>query len=187
MFKLLDTPISGCYQIQLRVFDDIRGRFVKVFHAQAFDELGLETNFAEEYYSHSHKGVVRGMHFQTPPADHVKLVYCVQGDVFDVVLDLRLGSPSYGRTSIFRLSADQGNCIYIPRGLAHGFCATSESATLIYKVSSVHSPEHDAGVLWNSIDVDWPFDSPVISERDAGFEKLANFKSPFIFSDVTPR
>jgi len=181
MFELLDTPIPGCYEIQPRVFDDIRGRFVKVFHAQAFDELGLETNFAEEYYSHSHKGVVRGMHFQTPPADHVKLVYCVQGEVFDVVLDLRVGSPSYGRTATFRLSADRGNCIYIPRGLAHGFCATSESATLIYKVSTTHSPEHDAGVLWNSIDVDWPTTEIVISERDRSFIHLVDYKSPFVY------
>lgn len=181
MFELLDTPIPGCYEIQPRVFDDIRGRFVKVFHTQAFAELGLETYFAEEYYSHSHMGVVRGMHFQTPPADHVKLVYCVQGDVFDVVLDLRVGSPSYGRTASFRLSADRGNYIYIPRGLAHGFCATSESATLIYKISTVHSPEHDAGVLWNSIDVDWPLDSPVISERDASFKPPNDFMSPFVY------
>ena len=122
------------------------------------------------------------MYFQTPPADHVKLLYSVQGDVFDVALDLRGGSLSYGRTATFRLSAEQGNYIYIPRGRAHGFCATSESATLINKVSNVHSPEHDAGVLWNTIDFDCPLDSAVIFKRDVGFQKLANFKSPFIFS-----
>jgi dTDP-4-dehydrorhamnose 3,5-epimerase len=182
MFQLNSTLIPDCYEIQPHILDDNRGRFVKVFQSAAFTELCLETYFSEEYYSKSHKGVVRGMHFQTPPADHVKLVYCVHGDVFDVVLDLRIGSPSYGRTATFKLSAKQGNCIYIPRGMAHGFCATSESATLINKVSNVHSPEHDAGVLWNTIDFDCPLDSAVISKRDVGFQKLANFKSPFIFS-----
>lgn len=181
MFELVPTPIPGCHEIQPRTFDDIRGRFVKVFHDQSFAELGLETNFVEEYYSLSRRGVVRGLHFQNPPADHVKMVYCVQGEVVDVVLDLRIGSPTYGKTATFSLSADKGNCIYIPKGLAHGFCATSDVATLVYKVSSVHSPEHDAGVLWSSIDFDWPSTSPVISERDGSFQPLAKFKSPFVY------
>jgi dTDP-4-dehydrorhamnose 3,5-epimerase len=181
MFDLQPTAIAGFFHLQPRVLEDARGRFVKVFHSPTFAKLGLETHFTEEYYSHSAKGVVRGMHFQTPPAEHVKVVYCVHGEVFDVVLDLRVGSPTYGKTATLTLSADRGNFAYISKGLAHGFCATSDKATLVYKVSSVHSPEHDAGVLWSSIDVDWPVVSPVISARDAGFEPLSSFVSPFSF------
>lgn len=181
MFDVRSTEIPGCYEIQPRVIDDPRGRFVKVFHRNAFAEHGLEVDFAEEYYSVSGQGVIRGMHFQTPPTDHVKIVYCVQGEVFDVVVDLRLGSPSYGKAATISLSADMGNYLYIPKGLAHGFCATSESATLVYKVSTIYSPEHDTGILWNSIDIAWPIRVPVLSIRDRGFIPLSEFKSPFIY------
>lgn len=181
MFDLRPTEIPGCYEIQPRFFDDARGRFVKVFHREAFSKLGLETDFAEEYYSVSRRDVTRGMHFQTPPMDHVKVVYCVHGEVFDVVVDLRLGSPTYGKTATFNLSTERGNYVYVSEGLAHGFCATSESATLVYKVSTVYSPDNDSGILWNSIGVTWPTDKPVISDRDRGFVSLAEFKSPFIY------
>lgn len=181
MFDLRSTEIPGCYEIQPRIVDDARGRFVKVFHRNAFAALGLEVDFAEEYYSVSRQGVIRGMHFQTPPMEHVKMVYCVQGEVFDAVVDLRLGSPSYRQTATFNLSAKKGNCIYIPKGLAHGFCATSEPTTLVYKVSTVYSPEHDTGILWNSVDINWPLHTPVLSDRDRGFIRLADFKSPFVY------
>lgn len=181
MFKLKSSPIPGCFEVLPSVMNDARGSFVKVFHAERFRELGLATDFAEEYYSHSRKGVIRGMHFQTPPADHVKVVYCVQGEVFDVVLDLRVGSPTYGQTATFTLSASEGNYLYIPKGLAHGFCATSETATLVYKVSTVYSPENDSGVLWSSLDIDWPTDTPILSERDSRFSPFSEFKSPFTY------
>lgn len=182
MFALTPSPIDGCYEIQPRVMEDARGRFVKVFHEGAFGELGLETRFAEEYYSVSHRGVVRGMHFQLPPADHAKVVYCVQGEVFDVVLDLRVGSPTYGKTATFHLSSEQGNYVYIPSGMAHGFCATSESATLVYKVTSVYTPACDTGVRWNSIGVEWPAQAPLVSDRDAGLVSFADFVSPFVYA-----
>jgi len=180
MFELRPTAIRGCFEIQPRCFDDARGRFVKVFHKEYFAKLDLETDFAEEFYSKSHKGIIRGMHFQTPPEEHVKMVYCVQGEVFDVVLDLRVGSPTYGKAISFCLSADTGNYLYISKGLAHGFCATSDLATLIYKVSTVYAPHHDSGVLWSSIDIDWPTTSPVVSERDARFISFSEFSSPFL-------
>jgi len=181
MFELIPSRIPGCYEIQPRVLDDIRGRFVKVFHANVFLELGLEASFAEDYYSVSRKGVIRGMHFQAPPADHVKVAYCVQGGVFDVVLDLRVGSPTYGQAASFNVTAEKANLVYIPRGLAHGFCPVSEVATLVYKVSTVYSPEYDSGVLWNSIGIDWPVASAVLSERDRAFKPFSEFKSPFVY------
>lgn len=179
MFDVRLTAIEGCFEIQPRIMDDSRGRFVKVFHEKEFSARGLETKFTEEYYSHSNKGVVRGMHFQTPPEEHVKMVYCVQGEVFDVVLDLRVDSPTYGTALTFKLSAERGNIIYIPKGMAHGFCATSDVATMVYKVSSVYAPNNDSGVLWSSVDVDWPVQDPVVSDRDAKFQRFEDFESPF--------
>ncbi len=181
MFELRPSGIPDCFQVQPRIFADVRGRFVKVFHKEAFIELGLATDFVEEYYSSSNFGVVRGLHFQAPPVDHVKLIYCVQGEVFDVVLDLRVGSPTYGKISTFTLGADLGNYLYVPKGLAHGFCVTSEKATLVYKVSSVYSPQHDTGILWNSANIDWPTNTPLLSDRDLSLPRLAEFVSPFSY------
>jgi dTDP-4-dehydrorhamnose 3,5-epimerase len=181
MFEKKPTPIPGCFEIQPRVFDDERGRFVKVFHEDAFRQLDLHTDFAEEYYSVSRRGVIRGLHFQTPPMDHVKLVYCTHGEVLDVVLDLRVGSPTFGQVATFTLSASKGNYVYLPKGLAHGFCVLSETATLVYKVSTVYAAEHDSGVLWNSIDLDWPTHNPILSERDRSFKPFSEFDSPFVY------
>lgn len=183
MFDKKPAPIPECFEIQPRVFDDERGRFVKVFHQDAFTKLDLQTEFAEEYYSVSRRGVIRGLHFQTPPMDHVKLVYCVQGEVLDVVLDLRVGSPTFGKVATFALSASKANFVYLPKGLAHGFCVLSDEATLVYKVSTAYSAEHDSGVLWNSIDLDWPTKNPILSERDRTFRPFSEFDSPFVYGN----
>lgn len=181
MFSLRGTKLPGCFEVQPRIFDDERGRFVKVFHQEEFMRLGLETKFKEEYYSHSQRGVIRGMHFQLPPSDHVKLVYCVQGEVQDVILDLRIGSPAFGQFDTVKLSAEQGNYLYIPKGLAHGFCTTSTFATVVYKVSTLYDPKHDSGVLWNSFGFEWPTLEPVMSTRDTSFTPLSAFHSPFVY------
>jgi dTDP-4-dehydrorhamnose 3,5-epimerase len=179
MFEINKSEIEGCLEIIPKVFNDDRGSFVKVFHDTAFQKAGLENNFAEEYYSKSLKGVIRGLHFQTPPDDHVKLVYCIDGSVQDVVVDIRVGSKTYGKFQVFNLNSNDANMIYIPTGMAHGFCSLSDSATLIYKTSTVHSPNNDSGILWNSIGINWPFENPIISERDKSFVDLHSFKSPF--------
>jgi dTDP-4-dehydrorhamnose 3,5-epimerase len=181
MFELYPSALSGCIEIQPRVIQDLRGRFVKIFHAPIFQKLGLETDFVEEYYSVSKQGVIRGMHFQVPPYDHAKLVYCVQGEALDVVVDLRSGSPTCGKTAMFCLSATQGNMVYIPRGFAHGFCATSHDVTLVYKTTTVYEPSADSGIAWDSIGIDWPSENPILSERDRSFETFSNFNSPFIY------
>lgn len=181
MFELKPSKLAGCFELQPKVFDDVRGRFVKVFHEQAFAAQGLETNFAEEYYSLSHRDVVRGLHFQLPPMDHVKMVYCVQGEVLDAVVDLRVGSPTYGQHALFELNATKANSIYIPKGMAHGFCARSNQAIMIYKVSTIYSPAHDAGVLWNSVGIQWPTNEAILSVRDNGFPSFDDFVSPFSY------
>ncbi len=173
------VTIDGCYAIQPRVIADARGSFIKTFHREVFEEYGLVTDFAEEYYSVSKKGVLRGMHFQTPPKDHFKLVYCLSGKVLDAIVDLRKGSPTYGVHAMFDLSAEQANMLYIAPGIAHGFYALSDDVIMQYKVTTVYSREHDSGIRWDSAGIAWPNDRPVISERDAGFVKLSEFDSPF--------
>lgn len=184
LFELVATGLPGCFEIRPRMFDDDRGRFVKVFRRDVFAAAGLATDFAEEFYSVSRRGVIRGLHFQLPPMDHAKLVYCVAGRVQDAVVDLRVGSPTHGGHGVVELSADAGNMLYIPRGLAHGFCALSETAILVYKVTSVYSPEHDAGIRWDSAGIPWAVDVPILSARDYRHPKLADFVSPFIYQGV---
>lgn len=179
MVELKQSPLAGCFEVQFKLFEDDRGRFVKVFHSETFKKIGLQTDFKEEYFSVSKKGVVRGLHFQTPPHDHDKFVYCTDGSVVDVVLDLRKDSSTFGKWADFHLDASKANGVYIPKGMAHGFCVTSDSATLVYKVSTVYAPKNDEGLLWNSIGYEWPIASPIISSRDASFKKLADFETPF--------
>jgi dTDP-4-dehydrorhamnose 3,5-epimerase len=182
MFELNATQLPGCFELQPKAIGDKRGRFVKVFHSQVFAAHGLETNFAEEYYSVSNKNVIRGMHFQLPPFDHVKLAYCAQGSVMDVVIDLRVGSPTYGKSAVVELSAAKANSIYIPKGMAHGFCALCEQTIMVYKVSTVYAPEQDTGILWNSLGVTWPTTQAILSTRDQTFEPLDQFVSPFRYA-----
>ena len=179
--EVKNTKIPGCFEFVPKIFKDERGVFVKTFHENTFKERGLETYFTEEYYSFSHKGVLRGLHFQLPPADHVKLVYCPYGRVLDAVVDLRVGSPTYGNFETFELSAEKANIIYIPKGLAHGFYVLSEGAIMVYKTSTVYSPKHDAGILWNSVSIPWPDKKPIISQRDSKFVPFIEFKSPFVY------
>jgi len=176
-----ETFIPGCFELRPIILKDSRGRFVKTFDENLFAEKGLETNYKEEYYSVSKRGVLRGLHFQLPPKDLAKLVYCVSGEVFDVVVDLRVNSPTYGSFKSFILNADQGCMVYIPRGLAHGFYTISQEAVMLYRVTALYSPEHDAGILWNSVNIPWPDDNPMTSERDNEFVPLSEFSSPFLF------
>jgi dTDP-4-dehydrorhamnose 3,5-epimerase len=181
--ELRETKISGCYELIPKVFSDVRGTFVKIFHENIFQDYGLDTNFTEGYYSTSHKNVLRGLHFQTPPRDHTKVVYCVLGEVMDVVVDLRVGSPTYGKFETFNLSAEKPNLVYVPRGLAHGFYVTSDLAIMTNKVSTVYSPENDAGLLWDSVGIPWMSDNPIMSKRDRELIKFADFDSPFVYGE----
>lgn len=183
MFEVRPSTIPGCCEIQPILSGDSRGRFVKTFHAEVFAERGMATDYAEQYYSVSRRGVLRGLHFQTPPHAHAKLVYCTDGAIFDAVLDLRAGSPTYGQHAACELSALKANQLYIPEGLAHGFYVTSASATMVYNVTSVYAPKHDAGILWNSAGIDWPDATPVLSERDGALPPFDSFESPFRFDD----
>lgn len=179
MFQLIPTSLPGLQVIQPRIFSDRRGDFVKTFHAGLFHDLGLDFEPREEFFSTSARGVVRGMHFQRPPAAHAKMVYCIVGRVLDVVLDLRKSSPTFGRSCARELSAANREMLFIPVGFAHGFLALEDGATMVYQTSTVHSPAQDAGIVWNSFGFDWPVKSPQLSERDQQFPALTDFDSPF--------
>ena len=173
------TDIPGCHEIVAPVHRDERGRFAKVLHKDVFVRHGLTWEFAEEYYSLSRQGVLRGMHFQTPPHAHTKLVYCAAGRVMDVLVDLRAGSPMFGKFARFNLDAERGNALYIAPGVAHGFYVPAGEALMVYKVTSVYAAEHDAGIRWDSAGVPWPDASPILSQRDRGFPALDEFRTPF--------
>ena len=179
----IETTISGCYELQPRVFADARGRLVKTFHDETFLDLGLETNFTEEYYSVSKKGVlpIRFHRYimQLPPNDHVKCVTCISGKIFDVVVDLRKDSPTYKKNFCIELDAEVGNMLYIPKGLAHGFYVISEEAIFLNRTTVVYKPESDTGVKWDSCDIKWPNPTPILSDKDKLMIELEKFESPF--------
>lgn len=174
-----ETPIPGCYEILPTIRKDSRGMFIKIFHAPEFKQLGLDVDFKEEYYSVSKKGVLRGLHFQNPPAALSKLVFCVEGDILDAVVDLRKGSGAYGKAFTIKLATRKANMLYIPKGCAHGFYALSKKVVMLYKTSAVYSPTHDSGIRWDSAGIKWPCKKPLLSPRDAAFQLFNDFKTPF--------
>jgi dTDP-4-dehydrorhamnose 3,5-epimerase len=179
ILDFLKQHISGLYLIKPFHSEDDRGSFVKTFHAGEFAKHHLEHDFKESYFSESVKGAIRGMHFQVPPHDHAKLVFAIQGSVLDVVIDLRKKSATYKQFRTFQLDDVQKAMLYLPSGMAHGFCALSEKATLYYLTTSVYSQKHDTGIRYDSFGFEWPVANPILSERDLGFEKFEDFDSPF--------
>jgi dTDP-4-dehydrorhamnose 3,5-epimerase len=182
--RVTETAIPGCVEIELPAYLDQRGSFVKNFHEGQFRALGLKTHFPEEFYSRSVSGVLRGLHFMAPPHDQIKIVTCLHGAVLDAVLDLRRGSPTFGKHVLIELSAERASMVYISKGMAHGFYVPSGEAILLYRVSVVHSPEHDAGIRWDSAGIPWPTKSPLLSARDTELPKFGAFESPFEFERV---
>jgi dTDP-4-dehydrorhamnose 3,5-epimerase len=177
--KLKESKIQGCYEILPNIFNDDRGKFVKTIYEPFFKENSLEIDYPEVFYSISKKNVLRGLHFQTPPKEQTKLIFCPDGAVIDVVVDLRKGSPTYGQFDIFSLTSELGNSIYIPSGLAHGFYVQSEYAIVVYNATNEFSPQHDSGIRWDSLSVPWPNKNPIISNKDLQLVSFIDFKSPF--------
>jgi len=177
--ELVRLSIAGLFETRSNAVHDQRGTFVKVFHDASFRAHGLKFQAVEQYYSLSRRSVIRGLHFQSPPYGHDKLVYCVFGRVFDAVVDLRLRSPTYGQYATFELSPEHANAIFVPTGLAHGFYVQSEEAILVYSTTSEHQPTHDTGIRWDSAGIPWPTKEPIVSDRDSALPPLSEFQSPF--------
>lgn len=182
--KITSTKLSGVFVIETDSFEDERGVFVKVFHADIFKGNNLNVDFKESFYSISNKNVIRGMHFHLPPNAHAKLVYVTSGSIIDVVLDLRKDSPTYGQYASMELSKKNHKMMYIPVGCAHGFLSLEDTSCTVYLQTTTYSKECDAGIKLDSFGMDWPVKNPVISVRDQGFMQLRDFSSPFNYENT---
>jgi dTDP-4-dehydrorhamnose 3,5-epimerase len=171
--KIKETELDGVLIIEPNVFGDKRGYFVETYKRQRYADAGIDADFVQDNLSFSYKGTLRGLHYQHPHAQ-AKLVQVIQGEVFDVVVDIRRGFPTFGKWIGQYLSNENKRQLFIPKGFAHGFCVLSDTAMFHYKCSDNYAPEYEGGILWSDPDVgiNWPIDSPIISEKDAGFSIL---------------
>lgn len=177
--EINQLKLSGVYEIKPKILSDDRGSFTKMFHSEIFNNHNINFNLKEQYYSTSKLGVIRGMHFQLPPYDHDKFVYCISGFVQDVIVDIRKDSPTYGQHCSVILDSKISNSLFIPTGFAHGFCSLQEKSCMVYNVSTEYNSNADYGILWDSCNIEWEIERPIISERDSNFESFKNFRSPF--------
>jgi len=171
--KVSDTPLPGVLIIEPRVFDDARGFFMETWHQAHYQAVGLPAHFVQDNLSHSARGILRGLHFQNPHAQG-KLLSVLQGEVFDVAVDIRVGSPTFGQWVGVVLSSGNRRQLYIPEGFAHGFCVTSETALLTYKCTDFYAPQAEGGLLWNDPDIgiEWPIRTPLLSAKDVAYPTL---------------
>lgn len=169
--NIISTPIEGLLVIEPKIFGDERGFFYESFNAQRFrDATGVALDFVQDNHSRSSQGILRGLHYQLPPMAQGKLVRVVVGEVFDVAVDLRSDSDSFGKWYGLTLSAENKRQFWIPPGFAHGFVTRSEHAEFLYKTTAYYSPAHDRAIRWNdpTIAIDWPIEmEPVLSNKDA--------------------
>ncbi|WP_313347879.1 dTDP-4-dehydrorhamnose 3,5-epimerase [Stenotrophomonas sp.] len=165
--KVIETSLTGCYVIDPKVFGDDRGFFFETWNAGRFGEVGLPTAFSQSNVSSSTRGVLRGLHYQWPHPQG-KLVSVLEGEVYDVAVDIRRGSPTFGRWEAVVLSAANKRQFWIPPGFAHGFAVLSDTALFHYLCTDVYVKEADAGIRWNDADiaVDWPIGQPLLSAKD---------------------
>ncbi len=166
--KFVETPLPGVLLIEPDVFKDDRGFFMETYHLDRFREHGIAAPFVQDNHSHSARGVLRGLHYQEPNAQG-KLVRCTRGALFDVAVDIRVGSPAFGKWYGTELSEANRRMLWIPEGFAHGFCALEEGSDLVYKCTALYVREHDRAILWNDpeIGIEWPLASPFLSKKDA--------------------
>ena len=181
--QIEETGLPGLKMLTPARFGDSRGFFSESWNRRRMAEQGLDLDFVQDNHSLSRApGTLRGLHFQSPPAAQDKLVRCGQGALFDVAVDIRKGSPSYGAWFGIELSAENGKQLLVPKGFLHGFVTRVPDTEVIYKCTDYYAPECDGAVAWDSCGIDWEFDgTPVLSEKDAAAPALADFDSPFVW------
>jgi dTDP-4-dehydrorhamnose 3,5-epimerase len=184
--NVIKTDIEGVVVIEPRVFDDARGYFFESYSKRRFDEVVRPIEFVQDNESMSTRGVIRGLHFQRPPFSQSKLVRCVRGAVLDVVVDIRRGSPTYGRHIAVELTGENRRQLFVPRGFAHGFAVLSDEAVFQYKCDNYYHPESEGGISIadRSLGIDWRIDpaEAILSEKDLRNPMFSDFESPF---DIT--
>ncbi len=171
--ELCPTPLNGVLHIKPRVFRDGRGFFFETYHEKRYWEAGIRAKFVQDNHSFSQYGTLRGLHYQLKHPQG-KLVRVTRGEVFDVAVDIRTGSPSFGQWYGTTLSADNNYQLYVPPGFAHGFCVLSPTADFLYKCTDFYTPSDEYSILWNDpeIDINWPIDAPILSSKDAAAPRL---------------
>jgi len=181
-FEFIELEIPGLYKIKFSSFNDGRGFFSELYKFSAFDEF-LGCNFVQDNISYSKKNVIRGLHFQTEPFEQGKLVGVISGKIFDVAVDIRPKSETFGKYKSLILDQSDNTLFYIPAGFAHGFCALSENTIVHYKCTSEYSKENERGILWNDseLNINWPVSNPTLSEKDSKYPSMnVLFKSRLI-------
>jgi len=171
--NVIETFIPGVLIVEPTIHSDPRGFFMETYHAERFRAAGIALPFVQDNHSRSSRGVLRGLHFQEPNSQG-KLVRCTNGALYDVAVDVRKGSPHFGRWVGVELSEENKRMFWVPPGFAHGFCPLSETADLVYKCTAFYEPENDRAILWNDPDlaIDWPVSGPVLSAKDAAAPRL---------------
>lgn len=178
------TGMPGLWLYSPKVFKDERGFFMESYNQATFEANGLNHRFIQDNHALSRsKGVLRGLHFQTPPRCQTKLVRVTRGEVLDVVVDLRKGSPTHGQWKSFVLSGENFLQLLVPKGFAHGYVTLTPDVEFLYKVDDVYAPDHDSGILWNDPDlgIDWGVSDPILSPKDCKLGRFKDFKTPFVF------
>ncbi|MAK26732.1 MAG: dTDP-4-dehydrorhamnose 3,5-epimerase [Euryarchaeota archaeon] len=182
--RAIETKLEGVFILEPTVFGDHRGFFMESYTKHKFDSLGLEFDMIQDNHSLSSEvGTIRGLHYQTKPMDLTKIVRCVRGEIFDVVVDIRKGSPTFGEWVSEILTAENKKQIVVPRGFAHGICTLTPNTEIIYKVDQYYSPDHDHGIIWNdpSIGIEWPVSNPILSEKDKNQPNIEDAENNFEF------
>lgn len=171
--QIHETEIAGVLLIEPKVFGDARGFFMELWNQERYQAAGLNVGFVQDNLSRSQRGTLRGLHFQNPNPQG-KLVHVLEGEVFDVAVDIRPNSPTFGRWVGYTLSAENRRQLYIPPGLAHGFCVTSETALFAYKCTDFYRPAHEGAIAWDDpqLAIDWPVREPLLSNRDRNAPRL---------------
>ncbi len=182
--QVQETALAGVKVIAPKRFSDARGFFSETYNQRALAEIGIDAVFVQDNHSLSRdKGVVRGLHFQSPPHAQGKLLRVIRGAILDVAVDIRRGSPSYGRHVSVELSAEDWNQIWVPEGFAHGFCTLTNDTEVLYKVTAFYEPAHDHGIAWDDPDlgIDWPIDAgqAILSDKDRQHPRLADLPDYF--------
>ena len=179
MFTFKKLEIPDVLVIQTKIFSDKRGFFLESFKESEFISNGINKKLVQDNISHSTRGVLRGLHFQKNPKPQAKLVTVIKGKIFDVAVDIRKNSPTYGKWVSQILSEEEHNLLYVPEGFAHGFCVLSEEADVYYKVSNEYSSEHEDGIVWNdpNLNISWPLTDVIVSDKDKQLPLLENLEN----------
>ena len=180
-FRRLQIP--DVILVEPKLLSDNRGFFYESFKESDFFKNGITKKFVQDNFSHSTRDVIRGLHYQQKPKAQAKLITVVSGKIFDVAVDIRKNSPSYGKWISEILSEDDHKLLYVPEGFAHGFCVLSQEADIFYKVNNEYSKEHERGIVWNdpTVNISWPIEEPIISDKDNKLPLLKNSDSDFTY------